>query len=265
METRRLRRLAVPIAALTLSVLTASACNLELSLQAEAKDQWKRDYPLTAGGTLEIRNTNGRIHLEAVDGDTVSIVADRVVKAATDEAAKQALADFEIRETVSADRIALDSTPPAGITINMSRRVDFTVRLPRTAAVTLRGTNGDIEANGVGGRFEVHVTNGRVVATGLTGAASVDSTNGMVTLEVAQLGPDGIRCETTNGAITVRLPAGAGANLSARVANGRISHEGLDVKIIEESRRRLDGTIGAGGPDIRLQTTNGAIRVARRN
>ena len=40
----------------TLALLPAvGACNLEISNQAEAKSEWKKDYPLAAGATLEAR------------------------------------------------------------------------------------------------------------------------------------------------------------------------------------------------------------------
>ena len=54
---------------------------------------------------------------------------------------------------------------------------------------------------------------------------------------------------------------GIKARLSARVTNGAIKADGLDVAVSEQSRRRLDGTIGGGGPLIRLQTTNGAVQI----
>jgi hypothetical protein len=35
----------------------------------------------------------------------------------------------------------------------------------------------------------------------------------------------------------------------------------LTVAVAEQSRRRLDGTLGGGGPLIRLETTNGAVQI----
>jgi hypothetical protein len=248
---------------LGLAALGASGCGLNLSLSAEARNTWERDYTLAPDGTFEIRSPNGTIELATGEGDAVTVRAERIVNAASDEAAEQALAAFEIAEEVSPDRIVIDSGQrDNGVTFNLSRKVEYRVTVPRWANVKLTGSNGTIDAEGVEGRFEASVTNGRVTAQGLGGPASVTSTNGTIALTMARLGGD-IACETTNGAITLMLPDDAGAELEARVTNGRISHEGLDVKVIEESRRRLDATIGAGGPRIRLETTNGAVRVRR--
>ena len=85
--------------------------------------------------------------------------------------------------------------------------------------------------------------------------------HGTVTLNVTKHGEDGIACETTNGMISLTLPPSVNARLSARVTNGAISQEGFNLTVSEQSRRRLDATIGGGGPPIRLETTNGAIQV----
>jgi DUF4097 and DUF4098 domain-containing protein YvlB len=203
--------------------------------------------------------------VETGDGDAVTIVAERIVKAATDEAAQEALDAFEIEETVSSDSIKLDSTNKSqGISFNMNRTVNYTIHLPRSANLVVRSTNGNVDVTGVGGQFDVRTTNGRVLARDLEGSAKVTATNGTVSLSMASLGRDGVNCQTTNGTITITLPTDAAADLSARVSNGAISYEGLDLRVSEESRRRLDGTIGGGGPEVRLQTTNGRIRVQGR-
>lgn len=258
----RLPRLA---AAFVMALAASGAgCALSLSLDAEARSQWSRDYTLPENGTLEIRNPNGRVEITVTDDDAVSVAAELVVNATTQEAADEALKAFAIAEEVDGGRILLDSSADNGMTINMRRRVNYTVRVPRRANVTLAGSNGDVEVDGLAGRFEARYSNGQVVARDLTGQASVRTSNGAINLGFAALAPDGVECETSNGMITLHLPDTAGADLSARVTNGQISTEGLDVQVIEESRRRLDARLAGGGPDVRLSTTNGAIRVRSR-
>jgi Toastrack DUF4097 len=245
-------------------LMAASACNLRISTDAEAKDQWQRRYTLKEGGTLEIRNTNGLIHIEPTDDGAVDITADRVVRAATDQAAKDALGRFEIQETVAPDRVTIDSTNrSAGIMINLQRHVDFHVRAPRWANLTIDTTNGNVEVVGpkLTGKLHATATNGRIRAAGLENAATIETTNGTITLDVDKLGDDGLSCSTTNGGISVTFPTDVKARISARVTNGSITKEGLQVAVSEQSRRRLDGTIGGGGPMVRLETTNGFIKM----
>jgi DUF4097 and DUF4098 domain-containing protein YvlB len=247
------------------TALLLSACNLNISTGAEARDQWQRHYTLASGGLLEIRNTNGVIQIDSTDGDAVDVTADRVVRAVTDQAAKDALAGFEIKETADPNHIVLDSTNRGGmdLVVNGSRHVDYHIRAPRGANVRLTTTNGNITMAGprVTGTFRAESTNGRIRATGLENSAQVTTTNGTIALEVTTLGEDGLTCETTNGGITLTVPPALNARLSARVTNGAITTTDLSVAIAEQSRHRLDGTIGTGGPAIKLATTNGAIQI----
>jgi len=257
-------RRAVPLVLVAIvAAMTTTACNLDLSTRAEARDQWKRSYTLTKDGAFELRNTNGRVRIVTTEGNAVEVTAERSVKAANDEAAKQALASFEIAETVAPDRILIDSTNRPGITIGLQRQAHYTIRLPRWANVTVRETNGDIEISGLTGTFRAEATNGRIEARDLENSATVETTNGDVSLGFAKLGSAGVTCETTNGRIHVTIPRNAQARLSARVTNGTIHTDNLTVAASEQSRRRLEGTVGGGdGPSVRLSTTNGEISVS---
>ena len=215
-----------------------------------------------AGGEFEIRNTNGKVHIQATDGETIEVTADRIVRASSDEAAKAELERLTIEESTTPKRVSLDATNKGlGFVFNLSRRVDFTVKVPRGTRVTLSQTNGEVEVTGVTGLFKAESTNGRITASGLEEGAEVTTTNGAIRLEFAKLGAGGIRSETTNGTITVELPRDAAARISARVTNGGISTSDLPLTISEQSRRRLEATLGTGGPSVKLETTNGAISI----
>jgi len=244
-------------------VAVVAGCNLRISTNAEAKDQWQRRYTLKEGGTLEIRNTNGLIHVEPVDGNSVDISADRIVEAPTDQGAKDGLASFEIQETVGPDHIKIDSTRRGSGLLNLQRRVDFHIRIPRSANLSVETSNGNVELVGsrLSGTFKATATNGRIRAEGLENSAAVETTNGTIDVSVSKLGDDGLSCGTTNGTIDVTLPSDVKAHLSARVTNGTIAQEGLQLSASEQSRRRLDATINGGGPLVRLETTNGRIRL----
>jgi putative adhesin len=257
---RRLLRGGWRSAALLMACLTTAAgCNVMLT--AEERETWTRTYSLAQGGSFEIHNTNGRIQVDAYDGNAIEVSAQRVVRAATHEGARDALRRTEISETVSPNRVVLDSSKGGlGLQINVSRRVDYVVRVPRWAEVRLRSTNGDIEVSGLTGAFESSTTNGRIRATALEGGAEVSTTNGTITLDFAKVHND-IRCETTNGTVDVTVPKGTNAQLAASVTNGAINVSGLDLTSSQKSRRRLDASIGDGGPSIRIETTNGSIHV----
>jgi DUF4097 and DUF4098 domain-containing protein YvlB len=247
-----------PLALLVTTLLTG-ACGLQLSTDVEAKDQWTRSYPISPTGTLSITSGNGRVTVEAADITTIEISAERIVRAGTEEAAKEQLTLIDMKEEVSADRVSLDSSM-RGVNIGVSRRVNYTVKVPKTLAVTVESSNGEITVTGLTGAFIASASNGRITGTDLSGSARATTTNGVVTLTMLAVTGD-ITAETTNGQVTITVPRATNATLSARVTNGAITHDNLDLAVTESSRRRLDGRLGTGGPSIRVETTNGAIRL----
>jgi DUF4097 and DUF4098 domain-containing protein YvlB len=247
------------------ALVLASGCGLQLSLNAEARDEWKRSYTLAKDGAFEIRETNGRIEIQATEGNAVEVIGTRIVKAATDEAAKDALKRLEITENVTPDRISLDTTGHGvNLQMGLSVTVNFVVRLPRTASVKLVATNGDIDITDVGGTLDIHTTNGQVKTSRLAGSATVESTNGAIALDFVKLGDAGITCETTNGKIEVSIPKDSKARISARVTNGAITTSNLEITTTEQTHKRVEGTIGGGGAPIRLETTNGLVEIRGR-
>ena len=243
----------------------SAACGIDAWLGAEARDTWKRTYTLAERGSVSLRNSNGRIVVATGDGNVVEVLAEKIVRAHTEENARLVLGRLTIEETIAPDRIALTTARTGvGMHFNSTTRVDYTVRVPRGAAVTLKSTNGDIDITGVGGPLEVRTTNGRIVGTALRSSATVETTNGLVSLDFEAIGESGLTCETTNGAVDVTIPRAAGASVSVRVTNGVIDVDDFEMKVSEKSRRRLEGTLGNGGPPIRLETTNGRVRLRGR-
>jgi len=149
---------------------------------------------------------------------------------------------------------------------NITRRVDYLVKLPEWANITLKTTNGEIQLSGARftGTFTASSTNGKISAEGLENSTRLETTNGEITLNVTKLGADGVSCETTNGRISVAVPAEIKASVSLRVTNGTISTPGLELNVAEQSRHRVDGALNGGGPMVRLQTTNGTVQLRRR-
>jgi hypothetical protein len=89
----------------------------------------------------------------------------------------------------------------------------------------------------------------------------VSSTNGgvKVYLDGDSWVGEGLNLHVTNGGISVVMPKGYSATLDASTTNGGISVD-HPIRIQEKSRGRLTGTIGDGGPRIRVRTTNGGVR-----
>ena len=113
MDLRVSRRLPktvyAPFLALPLVVVLAG-CDVSLGkLMGRATEEWTHTYPLAEGGEVRIGNTNGRIEVEAVDGSTVEVRAEKIARAATDSGASELLPRIKIKEEISSDRVSVET------------------------------------------------------------------------------------------------------------------------------------------------------------
>jgi hypothetical protein len=264
-------RLARLIPVLALAAFLA-ACDISVGeggfnvgmVSGRAQDTWTRSYTLSAGGLLEIVNTNGQITAEASDGALVEITADRSARAASDDAARDLLARIDMREEVGEGRVRIETRAPSSRGMG-GHEVRYTVRVPAGVHVDLRTVNGGVRLTGLDGAVRARATNGGIVGRGLQ-AQVVEGrvTNGGVEVELLTLlGPEGrVELGSTNGGIRLDLPADSRATLSARAVNGGVQADNLALTITgEQTRRRVEGTLNGGGARVELSTTNGGVRV----
>jgi hypothetical protein len=241
---------------LSAAVLSATAaCDVQVGkdgfsldvASGRAQDTWTRSYPLAAGARLELINTNGRISAESSAGDTVEVVAERIAKASTDEAAQELMKQLEIREETSESRVRVEVRSPRTFGVS-GFEVRWTVKVPKGVVVDLRTTNGRVTLSGLEGEVHASTVNGGIEGKGLA----------VSTLEAS----------TVNGGVEVELtsplsPTGS-ISVIARVTNGGINTAGLDFQVTgEQTRRRFEGTLNGGGARVTLQTTNGGARVSK--
>lgn len=254
--------------ALALALPVAAACDIVggFAGNERASEPWSKTYQLSSGGRVEITNVNGRIELTGSDTDKVEVNAEKVGRGNSPEAAREALKRIEIQETVSPDRVHLETKLQRVAGFNTGGgEVRYTVRVPVGASVKLETVNGGIEIENVSGRAEVETTNGGIVARRIGGALNASTTNGGVEAEVERLAAEGVQMECVNGGLKLTLPKDASADIDARVVNGGISVDGLNIETRgEQTRRRLEGRLNGGGPKVHIEGTNGGIRLSGR-
>ena len=255
------------LAALLLMAFIGAACDMSLGhLAGRASDEWTRTYQLSPGGEIRIGNTNGKIEVDAADGSTVEVRAERIARAATDDGARELLPRIVIKEDVKPDRIAIETDRMSGIMIGASFEVRYHVRAPKGAAVDVSNTNGSVSVRGIAGHVTARTTNGSVTTRDLTGPVDARTTNGSVNVDLATVKSAPIALRTTNGSVTLAVPDDARADVSATWTNGGIRvSDGVKIDVSERSRRRFQGKMNGGGAPVELHTTNGGIRIRSRS
>ena len=139
--------------------------------------------------------------------------------------------------------------------------LDIEVHVPSGVKLVVRTVEGGVEVDGVRGSLDVRVVDGsidlRSVASG-----RAHSTNGAI--HAAFVGTElaeSSELATVNGTVDVAWPAAAGAEVSARSVNGRVT---VDFPVSGEvAPHKARGLIGHGGKGLTLRSVNGSIHVAR--
>jgi DUF4097 and DUF4098 domain-containing protein YvlB len=122
---------------------------------------------------------------------------------------------------------------------------------------------GDIRAEGLRADARAETVNGNVdVHT--AGFAEASTVNGNITCRLGRSSfEEDVEFETVNGSITIEMPEGLNADFRANTVNGGIDSDFPILVTGKVSRRSLRGSIGEGGPELRLSTVNGSIRLRK--
>jgi hypothetical protein len=239
--------------------------------------KWSGD--VQSGHWVYVRNMNGRVRVEQGTGAKVEVTAEKhwrrgrpddveitVKQVGTGKGDVLVCAvwrdtDTRCDEDGYSTRSNRDGWWHSGR--DRDTEVEFTVRLPAGVKVDASSTNGSIEIDGATSEVIAHTTNGRIEARTSGGPVRASTTNGDLYVRAGALDAHDTEFHTTNGSITVELPASTNADLEMHTTNGSISS---DFPVMMEgtfSRRDMRGTLGKGGPKIRLSTTNGSIRLRK--
>ena len=256
-------------ATLCLPILLAaiSACDIVTAdFKSQETAEWRKSYDLQPGGRVEVSNVNGKIDVQPSTGNAVEIVATKVARAGSSEAARQALERIQILESSSPSAIKVETKVPRGGGFFNTGGVEvrYAIKVPASAEVKFTTVNGGIELLGLSGRVNAETTNGGIRAREVGGPIEASTTNGGVDVELTNVAEPGVKLGCTNGGIKLRLPSDSKATISASVTNGGIDADGLSLEKTESSRRRLEARLNGGGPAVRIEGTNGGIQIASR-
>jgi DUF4097 and DUF4098 domain-containing protein YvlB len=271
MNMKDLLRRSLPI------VLLAAACLYTYKVEVP------ETYTYSAAGitALSAATQNGAISVTA-SADTIITVG--VLKHAygrDKDDAEKAIANVVYSGAVVGNELTVKAEMPSG---PRPYGAAFTITARETTDLALSTTNGDITVSNTVADIGVGTTNGDVVLTGTAGNASLSTTNGKVNVSVHRGAVDGkttngaIDCdlaalgasedvgiETTNGKVTLLLPADVSAVIDATTTNGTITIYDFTVTYEVQTENHLRGSIGSGASSITITTTNGDVTVRQRS
>jgi hypothetical protein len=227
---------------------------------------------LAAGRVVEIKGINGRVEAAPASGGEVEVVAEKRARRSNPADVRVEVVEHAEGVTICAVYPSVEGQRPnvcaPGEGGHMSVRnndveVNFIVRVPAGVRFHGRTVNGDVEATGLTADVDATTVNGSInVST--AGLASAKTVNGSITAAMGRADwSDGLEFKTVNGAIELSLPASLSAEVEAETINGDIQTDFPLTVTGRFSKRRLTGTIGGGGRELRLKTVNGSVHIRR--
>ena len=227
---------------------------------------------LKAGQTVEVINRNGEIEASAASGDEAR--ASGTSRGFGDDR------EFFVEVVEYSDGVTIcavyarEKTPGrchrGGVSSESTGwwhgshgKINFEVQVPRGVLFHALTTNGNVLGHNLASVVEASTTNGNVdVST--SEWASATTTNGGIQVSIGNAKWSGeLKVSSTNGSVDVTLPASAEFTLDAATTNGGI-HTDFPITVQGSFKsKRLSGTVGAGGRDLRVSTTNGGIKLLK--
>jgi DUF4097 and DUF4098 domain-containing protein YvlB len=141
----------------------------------------------------------------------------------------------------------------------------FEVMASRGTALTLNARNGGLSIASFSGSANMQTVNGGVAVSDVSGDIRGRTQNGGLNVELSGRSWDGrgLDLETTNGGVSLSLPADYSAELETGTVNGGMR---IDFPVTVQGRlsQRIKARLGSGGAPVRAVTTNGGVNVRRR-
>lgn len=223
------------------------------------------DGRLGRGRTLEVRGINGPIEIEGTNGGSVVVDAEKRYRRSDPGDAK-----IVVDQTSDGVRVcALYRRKDGSFNDDCNNQnvqnndvtVIFHVKVPAGVNVEAATVNGRVLVDDVQGDVDAKTVNGSVdVST--TGIAQATTVNGSIKVRMGDGDwQDGLEFRTVNGSIDVTMPGNVDADLAAKSMNGHVDTDFPITVSGRVSSHRLSGTIGDGGPRLRMETINGGIEL----
>lgn len=221
-------------------------------------------YPLSATGTVSIRNADGRINVYGSEEPQLKVKAVR--RAFTKERLKEIKVDVVINGDSAAIETSFPPMPKGSILADRSGTVDYTILVPQTCTLSkVELANGEIVVEGVfGGGIDARLGNGRMELFNCFSTTRLSLGQGGLDVRYNwwEAKAFSLSADVANGDIRFDLPPDAVLGLDVATVKGHITNTFAADK--QSDARAVTTRIGGEGPaEFRLRTTNGNVRIEK--
>ena len=241
---------------------------------------------------VEVDNVWGSIRVTGYEGRDAQLSAVRTIKADTDEQRRRAEEEVRLDMTEREGTVRLYVDGPFRCQcrhgeegwrdrddLRYQVRYDFELRVPAGAALRLRTVNeGEIVVENTSGDYDLQNINGRIEMREVAGSGRVRSVNRPVRVVFRRNPAAASEFTSVNGEVELQFQPGLAADFRVKTLNGRVycdfavnplaprpaAAERREGRFVYRADRYTGVRVGAGGPEIKLETINGTIRISER-
>jgi Toastrack DUF4097 len=256
----------------------------------EAVERTLRFAGAGTGRVVRVDDVFGSIEVVGAPVDDVRVTGERLLRADTTQALDRARHDVRLEMSDGSDTVDLTVDGPfrrsdGSINWDWSDRgyvvrYDLRLRVPEKVDLVLKTVNeGDVTVHGVTGRLLIHNVNGKIALERIAGSVDATTVNGPIAASFQEDPTAPCRFHTVNGDLRLTFGASLSADFAVKTFNGEIRTDydvaSLPARAIEghreqgryvyHSRGFQRVRVGAGGPEISMETLNGDIVIAERH
>ena len=122
-------------------------------------------------------------------------------------------------------------------------------------------SGGPIDVEALDGNLKAHTSGGGIRINRVSGYVEAKTSGGPIHATYSPGNRHGGELDTSGGPIEVAIDPSANLNLDASTSGGSVSSD-LPVRVVGTvSPSRMQGSIGAGGEELRLHTSGGSIHI----
>ena len=281
---------------MTEKIWVAIAC-MAVALGAASHQDYKIEdkepvrHTFSGDKSLDVDTVNGTVAVIGDSGNTIRVEGERIIRALDQDQLARAKRDDVLDINEKSGTAQLYENGPFrnsdsrsgdyhGFHENSDRHYEveynLTIHVPRETALRLHTVNGGVKAEETSGAFDVKSVNGPVAMTNIAGSGTVGAVNGTNVISFRENPKADSAFTSVNGRIEVTFQPNLAADLELHTVNGgmytdfestMLAAQGTAAqqngKFVYKSRGSSRVRVGAGGPQLRLETVNGSIQIKK--
>lgn len=251
-----------------LGVIGACALLVVASFSMAKPATLERSFQVEQGGSLFIDSDAGSIEVSTHNRNTIEVEVDKRGRNAD---------DFTITMDQSGNDLKINGKKSGSWFSGFSLDVHYKVTVPERYDVHLRTGGGSIALDNLTGNVDAHTSGGSIRVGAINGDVDVrtsggsikveevagnlkaHTSGGSITAKITQQPTEDSALTTSGGSVTAYLAPNIAVDLDARTSGGSVSSEIPVNGTLKQTR--IKGEINGGGPELKLATSGGSVRV----